>query len=93
MKLQFVEQSEGFRLCHCNGHDYQKDFQRLPAAWLTVEGTRFCARENENVPYLIQFPYKYSEWYSGHVEGHYCPKCGTIPYRIIKNKDYIANKS
>lgn len=92
MQLQFVEQPEGFHLCMCNKHDYISDFATLPAAWLTVEGIRFCAREKDNVPYLIQFPYRLHEWNWNHMRKYYCKKCGTVPYKIIKNKDYVETK-
>ena len=90
MKLEFVPQQEdeGFHLCVCNGHYCTDDYNTLPAAWLTSDGKRFFAREFDNVPYLIQFPYTFEEYTNGDTSKYIHHKCGTYPYRVIRNKDY-----
>ena len=90
MKLEFVplHEDEGSHLCLCNGHDYNKDYDTLPAAWLTSDGKRFYDRKYDNVPYLIQFPYTLYEYNTRDTHKYICRTCGKHPYRIIRNKDY-----
>jgi hypothetical protein len=102
MKLQFVDQKRlDFTLCKCNGHNYLNDLKTM--AYITADGIRFFLKEKDNVKELIQFPYTFEEWQQGSryepetlnkIDREFtCKKCRSVRYRIIKNKDYIANNT